>query len=666
MTSMTPDAPDFPEPFAVVHRRLASLLDELRRLRAAANEETSESERSLTSWIEQVRQGAQGLKTCGQASLARVLEGCAAACERLQAVPALHGQDALEAIERALVAVLQHAEHPLPDAVSLAVELFPLHRAVQHLAGADRVHPADLWPGCPEWRELAADPFTSPRAVDAAARETLEAALLALMRQPRAEDFQRMSELCAALGEGAAPPQASVWKLASAVYEAQAEGQLSPDVYLKRLGPRLLGMTRAASPASVAPDRSVLEPQAPALGAGQLSEPVRMLAHELLFFCHRALASGLAEGSGDGSSMGPRLARFAAAYGAAEALPAELIAEAAPPEPEAAVSGDVPPEAVPPEPVPPEAFSPQAVAPEALTSEALAPETLTPEVVPPQPSGSAAQRSLADAVPGLPSAADLDFSSWTMAANADVAAVPDDEVKVIGPLRLEIPAFNAFLNDADEASRLLATLLAEWAVEPAEPVPEEAVAQAGVLARGAAQVGHGALAALAEALARALRITAEAVGPPSGALSGDLSLQSSLTAAWTPAWTPGLTPTDTAARLIGAAEEIRRVLHQFAAGFLTEPAPRVLEGLAEISSVAPPPAGPVELRYLHKVVLLQESITQALDTLAHCRPSAAAAVQDPAEADQAFDAALAAAVAGVKASQQLLASALGHNGDAQA
>jgi chemosensory pili system protein ChpA (sensor histidine kinase/response regulator) len=417
-------------------------------------------------------------------------------------------------------------------------------------------------------------------------------------------------------------------------------------------------MTRAASPASVAPDRSVLEPQAPALGTGQLSEPMRMLAHELLFFCHRALASGPAEGP----PLGPRLARFAAAYGAPEALPAELTveltAEAAPPAPEAAVSEDVPPEAVPPEPVPPEAAPPEAVAPEALASEALAPEALTPEVVPPQPPSPAAQRSLADAVPGLPSAADLDFSSWTMAANADVAAVPDDEVKVIGPLRLEIPAFNAFLNDADEASRLLATLLAEWALEPAEPVPEEAVAQAEVLARGATQVGHGALAALADALAQALHITAQAVWPPSGTLSSKLSLPSSLTAL-----TPTLTPTDTAARLIGAAEEIRRVLHQFAAGFLTEPAPRVLEGLAEISSVAPPPAGLVDLRYLQQVALLQESITQALDTLAHCRPSAAAAAQDPTEADQAFDAALAAAVAGVKASQQLLASALGHSGD---
>ncbi|MFM8767902.1 MAG: hypothetical protein ACKOD9_09120, partial [Rubrivivax sp.] len=215
-------------------------------------------------------------------------------------MPALQGHDALEAIERALAAVLDHAERPWVDPVAQAWELFPVYRAVQHLAGAQRVHPADLWPGWAAWRELPADPFTPPRAVDSAAREALEAALLALMRQPRAEDFQRMSELCASLGEGASPPQATVWKLASAVYEAQAEGRLSPDVYLKRLGPRLLALTRPQTPAGMAPDRSMAQPPGPVPGAGQLLEPVRTLAHELLFFCHRALLAG----AGDPGSAG--------------------------------------------------------------------------------------------------------------------------------------------------------------------------------------------------------------------------------------------------------------------------------------------------------------------------------------------------------------------------
>ena len=37
--------------------------------------------------------------------------------------------------------------------------------------------------------------------------------------------------------------------------------------------------------------------------------------------------------------------------------------------------------------------------------------------------------------------------------------------KMIGPLRVGIPLFNIFLNEADEQSRRLCTELAEWAHE---------------------------------------------------------------------------------------------------------------------------------------------------------------------------------------------------------
>ena len=47
--------------------------------------------------------------------------------------------------------------------------LFPQYRAVQELAGADRVHPADLWPHDWQWRELPRRPQRAPRAADAAA-----------------------------------------------------------------------------------------------------------------------------------------------------------------------------------------------------------------------------------------------------------------------------------------------------------------------------------------------------------------------------------------------------------------------------------------------------------------------------------------------------------------
>jgi chemosensory pili system protein ChpA (sensor histidine kinase/response regulator) len=38
----------------------------------------------------------------------------------------------------------------------------------------------------------------------------------------------------------------------------------------------------------------------------------------------------------------------------------------------------------------------------------------------------------------------------------------DEQVKLIGDLRIPIPLFNIYLNEADELSRRLSTELAEW------------------------------------------------------------------------------------------------------------------------------------------------------------------------------------------------------------
>jgi len=45
----------------------------------------------------------------------------------------------------------------------------------------------------------------------------------------------------------------------------------------------------------------------------------------------------------------------------------------------------------------------------------------------------------------------------------------DDAVKVIDTLRIGIPLYNVYLNEADEWSRRLVTCLQEWALELHEP-----------------------------------------------------------------------------------------------------------------------------------------------------------------------------------------------------
>ncbi len=155
----------------------------------------------------------------------------------------------------------------------------------------------------------------------------------------------------------------------------------------------------------------------------------------------------------------------------------------------------------------------------------------------------------------------------------------DDAVKVIDTLRIGIPLYNVYLNEADEWSRRLVTCLQEWSLELHEPLPDMAVALSHSLAGSSATVGFNALSEMARVLEHALQ---------------HVQLQSGGTE-------------EQAQAFMAAAEDIRRLLHQFAAGFLKEPSQEVLEQLrqileTEVVNTLSPPAedldefldGPVE------------------------------------------------------------------------
>jgi chemosensory pili system protein ChpA (sensor histidine kinase/response regulator) len=127
------------------------------------------------------------------------------------------------------------------------------------------------------------------------------------------------------------------------------------------------------------------------------------------------------------------------------------------------------------------------------------------------------------------------------AAERSSEPTSDEHVKVVGPLRIGIPLFNIYLNEADELSRRLMTEVAEWAMELHRPVGEVPIALAHSLAGSSATVGFTDLSQLARSLEHALART-QVIGHG----------------------------TDEEARPVNAAEEIRgRPLHQFAAGFCT-------------------------------------------------------------------------------------------------
>jgi len=230
----------------------------------------------------QLHQGVGALELVGLPGAAQVLRASEAAVQRWVAKPGMVDAGGVETIERCSFALLDFLGRLLAGKPLSPIALFPQYRAVQTLAGADRIHPADLWAHDWQWRPMPRDRSAAPRRADDATRSEMESLVLQLMRQPDAAGATRMSELCAGLASGVPAAGlatgntgsangerlATLWQLAAAFFEAQAAGLLASDVYSKRIASRLLAQLRMSTK-----------------GRDDLSD---RLAHDLLFFCAHA------------------------------------------------------------------------------------------------------------------------------------------------------------------------------------------------------------------------------------------------------------------------------------------------------------------------------------------------------------------------------------------
>ena len=242
-----------------------------------------------------LHQGVGVLDLVGLPAGAVLLRSSEALVQRYIAKPHKLDIAAVEAIERASFALLDLLARRLGGRAVSTVALFPQYRAVQELVGAERVHPADLWPQDWQWRSIAIEADVAARSVDAAAVTDFEGHLLGLMRGSTPDALERLSAISAGFATGATHAHsATLWRLAAGYFEAQAHSLFTPDVYSKRLGSRLLAQLRAQQKGDAA--------------AGE------RLAQDLLFFCiySREPAHGQA----------PRLAAVRHAYcHVGEALP---------------------------------------------------------------------------------------------------------------------------------------------------------------------------------------------------------------------------------------------------------------------------------------------------------------------------------------------------------
>jgi chemosensory pili system protein ChpA (sensor histidine kinase/response regulator) len=246
---------------------------------ASASEVDAVDPAVLRTARNQLHQGVGALELVGFPAVANVLRASEAAVQRMVSKPALVTPAAVDTVEKVSFALLDFLSRQLAGKPISPVALFPQYRAVQQLAGADRIHPADLWKIDWQWHELPPEPGATPRHADEEARGMMETLVLGLMRSSAGTGstatLKALSDLCADLSAGArafggAPHLITFWQLAAAAFEAQAQGLLPGDNYTKRIASRLLAQVRPRE--------------------GSPLEVSDRLAADLLFFCSHAKA----------------------------------------------------------------------------------------------------------------------------------------------------------------------------------------------------------------------------------------------------------------------------------------------------------------------------------------------------------------------------------------
>lgn len=253
---------------------------------------------SLRVARQQLHQAVGALEVVGLAAPAQVLRGMEAAVQRFVQRPLSCTDEAAGKVERASFALIEYLEAVLNGKPVPPVALFSQYREVQELAGAERVHPADLWSFDRRGVEAPAPVGISPIKVDPQVRSLFDRLVLLVVKTNSRAASTQLARMCAGLAAGTQQPRVvTFWRTAAAYFEGLSQNLLMPDVYAKRAASRILlqlaGLVQGGARADVS----------------------ETLLHDLLFFCAQARPVP--------GTPAPHLEAVRAAFGLSDAAPVD-------------------------------------------------------------------------------------------------------------------------------------------------------------------------------------------------------------------------------------------------------------------------------------------------------------------------------------------------------
>jgi chemosensory pili system protein ChpA (sensor histidine kinase/response regulator) len=227
---------------------------------------------------QQLHQAVGALEMVGLGAPAHVLRCMEAAVQKFVERPELCSEAAAAKVERAGFALTEYLEGVLMGKPASSVALFPQYRDVQELAGADRIHPADLWTMEWRWNDPVTPPERDARVYEPAVRARMDQAVLKVVKTGDPHAAHELTKISLSLAATQAARQPRIfWKICAAYFEAIGQGLLPLDIYVKRAASRVLL-------------------QYASLAKGELGVSDR-LAQDLLFFCAQAVPDHEADAS---------------------------------------------------------------------------------------------------------------------------------------------------------------------------------------------------------------------------------------------------------------------------------------------------------------------------------------------------------------------------------
>ncbi len=268
----------------------------------------------------QLHQSVGALDMVGLPAPTKVLRAMESLAQKIYDNPVLATEDVANKLERAGFGLIEYLEGVLKGKNYSAVGLFPQYRAVLELAGAERIHPADLWAPVWQWLPVMLPLDAKPLEYSADLRRQMDLAVLRIVKMGDAASAQQMLQYC--LGFAAAQKEPDVrifWLICAGYFEAMALRLCGDDLYTKRAASRILQQYA-----------SLMK------GDAALSE---RLAQDLVFFCSRAIpapnqapilsAVRMAYGLGDSKPVNYEVEQFGRTDPAQIALARKRIASAA-------------------------------------------------------------------------------------------------------------------------------------------------------------------------------------------------------------------------------------------------------------------------------------------------------------------------------------------------